>query len=244
VNRTTNLLVETSCDERSYTSVDVGDRHVHVAVATVSSSFSSLPSSGHYDSSVRTVACLLFVAACGFRSSGASSGGRDATVAHDDAASNSDAATGIDAPIADATADSPTIPCPTDYVTLPGTSGRYKVFAWSSNPNNNRSQPWITAAATCSGEGTHLAFPASASEAAAIEAVVAVDPASPYIWAGLTDAALEGTWKTSLGTAASYLPWASGQPNGATSANCALEAGGKLYDWTCATPYPFLCQCN
>jgi hypothetical protein len=165
-------------------------------------------------------------------------------VVHDDAPVMADAATPDDAAVADAVFDSPASLCPGDYVNLPGMSAKYKAFSWSANPGNDRSQPWLNAAAICSGEGTHLAFPADASEATALQAAVAVAPNSPFFWAGLTDAAVEGSWRTSLGAIASYLPWDVGQPNGGTSANCALEGAGKLYDWQCTTPYPFLCRCD
>jgi len=154
----------------------------------------------------------------------------------------------IDAPgIHDAppVVDAPSLNCPADFVSLPGapTTSRYKIYSWSQS--NDLGAFFPTAETTCSGQSSHLAIADDANEASALAAAIHVDPNTPYFWDGLTDEGHEGTWLTVTSQTPSFLTWAPGQPNGGTSANCALMNNGLAYDWGCgAYRYPFACECE
>jgi len=141
--------------------------------------------------------------------------------------------------------DAPTLNCPADFMSLPGapTGSRYKIYSWSQS--NDLGAFFPTAESTCSGQSSHLAIADDAAEASALATAIRVDPSTPYFWDGLTDQGHEGTWLTIKNQTPSYMMWAPGQPNGGTSANCALMTGGLVYDWGCsAYRYPFACECE
>lgn len=138
--------------------------------------------------------------------------------------------------------------CPAGYAAIPNgpVGSQFKLFSYSATAGADQSQAWTTAQTTCSSDGTHLAFPADANEAAALAAAIGVNPSSPYFWIGITDAATEGTWLTVLGGAAPYAVWYPGQPDGGTAQECAVEytADDELFDYYCTTAFPFACECN
>jgi len=198
-------------------------------------------SRARYHRDVR-IAVLALACGCSF-SHGVPNGNGSGDGGPPDTGTRGDAANADTRP-RDASIDTPTDadPCPSGYVTIAGAPSRYKIFGYRAI--GDQSEAWTAAAATCQGDGTHMAIIDDDAEGTALGAAIPVDPVSPYFWVGVTDAAQEGTWLTVLGGAATYLPWAIGQPNGGTSANCALMSGGLLYDWTCATPYAFACECD
>jgi len=138
--------------------------------------------------------------------------------------------------------------CPSTYATISGAPAtkKYRIFNFSATAGQSQAQSWTMAVATCMADGAHLAFPANATEMTALIGAITVDPAGPYFWVGLTDAATEGTWLTVLGGAPPYLVWDTGQPNGGTAQECAAgyDTNSDMFDYTCATAYPFACECD
>jgi hypothetical protein len=145
--------------------------------------------------------------------------------------------------------------CPAGYAAIAGgpATSKYLLFPWDNASSRDKSQPWTSAKTTCMNDGTHLAIPDAQGELDALRQAIAVDPSSPYFWVGLTDSATEGTWLTVLGGTPTYLPWGAGQPNNGNGPggsgqqeDCALghPSSAEIFDWICATPYPFACECD
>jgi hypothetical protein len=63
-------------------------------------------------------------------------------------------------------------------------------------------------------------------------------------WLGFTDAVLEGTWVTVLGTPQTFFRWAAGQPNGGTLESCAFLTDGAWQDSICTIAKPYVCECR
>ncbi len=202
------------------------------------------------------------LAGCSFsgKSIGASTDGTpapgDGAIAGADAATDGavviDASRPIDAAVViDASLPVDAAHCPADFVTLAGApaSSRYKIYSYSAVTAQSQAESYTTSKATCSGQGAYIAIVDNAAEAAAIAAVIKLDPANPYYRVGVDDLASPGAWVTVLGAPATYLPWASGQPNGAngvtTGGFCTFfDASGAMYDQLCSTPFAFACECE
>lgn len=90
--------------------------------------------------------------------------------------------------------------CPIDFAPLPGSPGCYRVVPTQ--------RIWTEAADDCVAAGGYLAIPDDEVERAALFAAGGVTT-----WLGLHDRDTEGTFVTVLGAAATYLPWATGEPN-------------------------------
>ena len=84
---------------------------------------------------------------------------------------------------------------------------------------------WSDAGATCAGMTGSLASPSTNAELTFLSDWGVV-PSNFGAWLGASDAATEGSWLWSDGTAWTYpvsqgvAPWASGEPNGGTNENC------------------------
>lgn len=174
--------------------------------------------------------------------------GIDDTAVAADAASNpsdapktADARPGTpDAPFGspDATPDAApvAVTCPTGYEAVFGAPSKYRF--------NGANRPWGTAVTECAaddpGGHTHLVVIEDAGEKAGLEARYSND-----YWIGYTDATTEGTWITVLGTTATFLPWAVGEPNGGTVENCLkIVAGTQWKDADCPNANNYLCECE
>lgn len=177
---------------------------------------------------------LAFLSACSFSP--------QTPLATDGAPADSwDARTDGGLPPSDA-GDAPPPPgCPADYAHIGQLASKYKLYGWS---RDKKGLSFSQASALCAGTKTHLAVIDSAAEAIALGAAIAVNPKSPYFWDGVTDVATENSWLTVVGAAPLYLPWGQNEPDGGALADCTLAANGKIYDWFCATPYPFACECE
>lgn len=194
---------------------------------------------------MRAAVVLALLAGCSFHANGGSSpvdGHATSDVPH----GTIDAA--IDAQvIPDAPPDVPTMrTCPAGYATITGAPpmSKYKLFSYGTG-GSDKSNTWTTAKQTCETDGTHLIIVETAAEATSVGAQLQYAPNSPYFWEGITDEGHEGTWTTVLGATETFLPWAPGQPNGGTSANCALfDPQGALYDFSCSGYQPFACECE
>ncbi len=94
--------------------------------------------------------------------------------------------------------------------------------------------PWTTARANCMADEAHLWIPDTVMEAGAWSGD----------WVGITDAANEGTWTTVEGTAAVFLPWTLGQPDGGGAENCVRNEGTTFEDRGCADLRTYVCECR
>jgi hypothetical protein len=96
---------------------------------------------------------------------------------------------------------------------------------------------WLDANAACIAEGAHLPIVDDAIEAA---------NGQIGDWIGITDVAVEDEWRTLRGDIATYLPWASGEPDGGTLENCGRldDASGLFEARDCASLRDFSCECD
>ncbi|KAF0303648.1 CD209 antigen-like protein C [Amphibalanus amphitrite] len=62
-----------------------------------------------------------------------------------------------------------------------------------------------------------------------------------YIWVGLTDVEVDGTWKAVDGTESSFT-WLPNEPNGGTGENCLEFNANGANDLTCTLSKPFVCR--
>jgi len=144
--------------------------------------------------------------------------------------------TGGDAPMGDA----PPAGCPTGYVMLTGGQGNhlYKVLAVAEN--------WTVQESLCAqtSSSSHLAAPEDITELTAIDGAVAV----AAHWVGVTDSAMEGTWRNTLGAIQTYLPWIPPAPDnnaGGQGEDCVegITATHGFNDRRCNDKLPAVCEC-
>ncbi len=123
--------------------------------------------------------------------------------------------------------------CPQSYVVLPaaGTSSRYRAV--------DDSQTWQAAEAACEADGHHLAIPDAASERTALYQALLTE----NIWVGVTDRVVEGTWMTVIGTPATYVPWAPGEPD---AEDCVYisSATSLFVAQDCGSGRRYICECD
>lgn len=142
-----------------------------------------------------------------------------------------------DAPASDAPpSDTPMATCPAGYATLPGAGTHmYKRAATSAS--------WQTHMTACATDGAnaYLAIPDNSAELAAVIALANAD-----VWVGLTDTATEGTFQTVRGQIATFLPWASSEPDNNGNQDCvgAQKSSGKLETLACTTSHVAICECE
>jgi hypothetical protein len=189
---------------------------------------------------VRLALCFALLVGCSFQHGVAPNGTRDADV---------DTPV-VDAPDAPPPADAPVDAhgCPSDFVAITGgqPTSRYKFYPYDGGGGTNGTSgvSFAQASATCAGQGAYVAIADDANELTAFDGIQQ-NPGALGYWVGITDAAAEGTWRTVLGAPATYLPWATGQPNGATTANCAVGYQRQYYDIDCAVAaHVFICECT
>lgn len=144
-----------------------------------------------------------------------------------------DASTGGDASI-----DAP-VPagCPSGYNTINGGQGthRYQLI--------NMAENWGTQRAFCAATSSsaYLAIPDDQSELDAIQTL----GAAPQVWVGITDSAMENTWRNVKGVVQTFLPWNTGQPDDAgPGEDCVITQGNKLSDERCSTKFRAVCECE
>lgn len=126
--------------------------------------------------------------------------------------------------------------CPAGYATLPNAGTHvYKLTADAQN--------WSTQYARCIGDGAYLAIPDDATELMAITTA----GGAARTWVGIDDRTAEGTFVTSKGMAATFLPWASGEPNNGGNQDCvaALMASPNIATDSCdQNMFPAVCECE
>lgn len=136
----------------------------------------------------------------------------------------------------DAGVDTASSNCPADYAALPNAGPHvYKRTA--------DAQSWPMQYARCIAEGTYLAIPDDVDELVAI----ATEGGAARTWVGIDDRTTEGTFVTSKGTAATFLPWAGGEPNNPGNQDCvsALMASPNIATDSCdQNMFPAVCECE
>lgn len=126
--------------------------------------------------------------------------------------------------------------CAPSFAALPGAPGH--VYHLITTPAD-----FTTQRTACSMMGgiTYLAIPDSAAE---LQALVTL-AARPAAWVGLDDLIVHGTYLTVRGQPAPYLPWAAGQPDDSSGANCvAALPDATLADQPCTNPLVAVCECE
>jgi hypothetical protein len=127
--------------------------------------------------------------------------------------------------------------CPAGYVALPGltTTHRYRLLATAAGWTNQR--------AICGAEpaNAYLAIPNDAAELHALLALSAADT-----WVGISDAATEGVYVDVHGEAATFLPWAPGEPDNNGNQDCvrALVAMSTVETNQCGMAAVAICECE
>lgn len=138
---------------------------------------------------------------------------------------------GVDAPID----GRPPAGCPPGYAAVNGSSHRYK--ALPGNPS------WDEARTMCGSATavTYLALPDDATELANLATL-----AAPPSWLGLDDQAIEGTFVNRNNVPATFLPWATGEPdNGPPAENCvAAVSATQIATERCGNRHPAVCECE
>jgi hypothetical protein len=107
-------------------------------------------------------------------------------------------------------------------------------------PNTSRS--WINQDNFCrtTSSRAYLAVPDDATELTNLHAL-----AGGTFWAGIHDTITEGTFvKLPANTAATFLPWAAGQPDNVGGEDCVAAASTTFSDAMCQAFLPAVCECE
>ena len=102
---------------------------------------------------------------------------------------------------------------------------------------------WTSQSSTCMAEGGYLAEPDDDTELVAINMLAG----AIEIWVGVSDQTTEGTFVTSRGAAATFLPWETGEPDNAPAggADCVRSSATGMYaDDRCSTLRRAVCECE
>ena len=141
-----------------------------------------------------------------------------------------------DAAIGDgAMADAPS-GCPVTYVALAGvtSSHLYRTLPAAAGWTNQRSACGMEPA------NAYLAIPDDAVELQAL-----ITHAGTDVWVGISDAASEGAFVTVRGTPATYLPWATNEPDNNGNQDCVRTRSPSAIETViCGTPTIAICECE
>ncbi|MEJ7601457.1 MAG: lectin-like protein [Kofleriaceae bacterium] len=98
---------------------------------------------------------------------------------------------------------------------------------------------WDAHRTACAGEGGYLGIPNDALE---LQAMVTLGGAAIYV--GISDLAAEGAWADVLNGVATFLPWASGQPDDdKPGEDCVRASGITFTDERCSRTARAVCEC-
>ena len=125
--------------------------------------------------------------------------------------------------------------CPADYTEDPVSGHAYRF--------RRTRVTWDEAVEACeeTGEDVHLVTIDDATELALIHGIVN----NTVVWVGASDSAVEGLFELVTGEPATFLPWASGEPNNTGNEDCVeLIAGEHFNDQGCSDEHPFVCECE
>jgi lectin-like protein len=182
----------------------------------------------HEDGDCSTGRCETGVGFCSFSDPTCDSGRRFGDLSGSLANQCVDGSSGGDGGV-----DTPAAGCPASYISINGSAHRYKLRSTAGS--------WTTHKTACAGENAFLAVPDDAAE---LDTILSLSNA--VTWVGITDAATEGTYLTVLGTPATFLPWATGEPNNqpAPGADCVRALTTKQYaDDRCSSFFVAVCEC-
>lgn len=147
---------------------------------------------------------------------------------------------GLDAPPGlDVAVDAPNAVCPADYTPL---TGGDPTRVYKKAPNN---LSWTQQDDYCKGTSAsaYLAVPNNAAELTALQGL-----ATGVFWVGINDRVTEGTYVMASGGPATFLPWASGQPDngaGVGGHDCIAATATTISDELCTgTNRPAACECE
>jgi hypothetical protein len=134
---------------------------------------------------------------------------------------------GIDAPI-----QAPG--CPVGYFKYGTLASGYRVVSAQAN--------WLAAETDCEndGTGTHLIFVDNSTENDATERDMIGEAT---FWSGANDRITEGTYKTTANQPQTFLPWKSGEPDGAAE-DCINVDETDFLDDDCNQSHAFICECD
>ena len=125
--------------------------------------------------------------------------------------------------------------CPPGYAAVNGSSHLYKAIPGALS--------WTEARTICGSATavTYLAQPDDATELAGLAMV-----AAPPFWVGLDDNAIEGMFVNRNNVAATFLPWAAGEPdNGPPEENCVdAVSSSQIATERCGARHPAICECE
>jgi hypothetical protein len=124
--------------------------------------------------------------------------------------------------------------CPADFVRAGTSCYRANYF-----PNAGDGKTFVDAEALCESQGGHLAVIDGDKEAASILALGL--PGSDY-WVGVSELAQTGVYRTVTNDVATYLPWATGEPDSGVDHCANFNLDGMMYDNVCTAQDDALCE--
>jgi hypothetical protein len=143
---------------------------------------------------------------------------------------------GSDAGI-DAAVDSPAPSGCDGFTAIAGQPHLYKMIATTAD--------WNTQHDGCAGASSsaYLAIPDDATELTALDTFAG---AVATYWIGIGDMGQEGVYVTVKGATATFLPWATGEPDNAMNSDCvsAITAAAQFQDDRCMTHESAICECE
>jgi hypothetical protein len=142
---------------------------------------------------------------------------------------------GVDGPRSDAT-DAPPLGCPSGYNPLGTLPHRYKMIM--------ATDMWAIQRTACAvtSSSAYLAVPDDLAELQQLDTLAG---AGTY-WIGIDDMTTENAYVTSKGATATFLPWATGEPDNAMNSDCvaAISGSAQFEDDKCNTRFAAICECE
>ena len=106
----------------------------------------------------------------------------------------------------------------------------------------SRARTFDDARLACQAIGLDLAVPGSRGENTFLQGLLS-GGATSTSWLGLTDAAVEGTWRTVAGATLTFTSWEAGEPNNAGNQDCTqMYESGNWDDLGCGSLLSALCE--
>ena len=105
-----------------------------------------------------------------------------------------------------------------------------------------RARTYADARLACQAIGLDLAVPGSRGENTFLQGLLS-GGATSTSWLGLTDAAVEGTWRTVAGATLTFTSWEAGEPNNAGNQDCTqMYENGNWDDLDCGALLSAVCE--
>jgi hypothetical protein len=130
--------------------------------------------------------------------------------------------------------------CPPGFNSLAGSAHLYKLITVAADWNVQQTGCKALSSAA------YLAIPDDASELLALDTLAA---GATYYWIGIGDSTNEGTYMTVKGAAATFLPWAAGEPDNSapgTGEDCidVQPSTHTIFDDRCLAIRIAICECE